>query len=199
MPVKRKIPWSDGVYFITTTCCRWLNLIDQSNGYDIIYKWFNVLKEEGHFVNGFVVMPNHLHALLAFRNTGQLINDIIGNGKRFIAYEIVKRLEQQGKHALLDLLCSEVKLTDRSRGKKHEVWKDSFDWKECRSVEFITQKLDYMHKNPCRGKWNLVNSPEDYEHSSARFYSTGIHAGYPVTNYRELEYMDLTTPYIKQP
>ena len=38
-----------------------------------------------------VIMPNHLQALIAFRNTGQLINTIVRNGKRFMAYEIVKR------------------------------------------------------------------------------------------------------------
>ena len=35
-------------------------------------------------------MPNHLHALIAFRNTGQSINTIVGNGKRFMAYEIIR-------------------------------------------------------------------------------------------------------------
>jgi hypothetical protein len=29
-------------------------------------------------------MPDHIHALIAFRNTGQSINTIVGNGKRFI-------------------------------------------------------------------------------------------------------------------
>ncbi len=142
-------------------------------------------------------MPNHFHALIAFRNTGQVINKIIGNGKRFIAYEIIKRLEMQGDHELLDQLNNYVKPKDRSKGKKHEVWEDSFDWKECYSTEFINQKLDYMHNNPCRGKWQLVKSPVDYEHSSARFYQTGIHAAYPVTNYMELEDINLTKLFIK--
>ena len=37
-------------------------------------------------------MPNHVHALISFKATEQSINTIVGNGKRFIAYEIVKRL-----------------------------------------------------------------------------------------------------------
>jgi hypothetical protein len=42
-------------------------------------------------------MPNHIHALLAFRNTqGQSINTIIGNGKRFIAYELIAKLMELG-------------------------------------------------------------------------------------------------------
>jgi hypothetical protein len=42
----------------------------------------------------------------------------------------------------------------------HEVFEASFDIKECDSFEFIKQKLNYMHFNPCAGKWNLADMPE---------------------------------------
>ena len=45
-------------------------------------------------------MPNHVHAL-SFVATGQSINTIIGNGKRFMAYEIVERLKVKGENRLL--------------------------------------------------------------------------------------------------
>lgn len=32
------------------------------------------------------------------------------------------------------------------------------------------QKLNYMHLNPVRGNYRLVNDWRDYEHSSANFY-----------------------------
>ena len=41
-----------------------------------------------------VIMPNHLHALIAFCNTGKNINKIIGNCKRFLAYHIVAKIRQ---------------------------------------------------------------------------------------------------------
>jgi DNA phosphorothioation-dependent restriction protein DptG len=115
-------------------------------------------------------MPNLLHALIAFRNTGQSINTIVGNGKRFMAYEIIKRLKEKGETKLLQQLSLSVEAKDRERNKKHEVWEDSFDWKECRTHKFMKQKLDYMHDNPCRGKWNLVTDVTEYVHSSAKFY-----------------------------
>jgi hypothetical protein len=62
-------------------------------------------------------MPNHVHALIAFRNTeGQSINSIIGTGKRFMAYETINRLEEQGNQELLNQLASFVNATDRRRG-----------------------------------------------------------------------------------
>jgi REP element-mobilizing transposase RayT len=110
----------------------------------VIRAEFDHLKSKGHYVTGYVIMPNHVHALIGFCNTGQSINTIIGNGKRFIAYEIIKRLEQQQQIKLLHQLNLSVEAKDRERNKKHEVWRDSFDWKECRTHKYMLQKLDYM-------------------------------------------------------
>lgn len=185
MPAKRKIIEPHGVYFITITCHQWLPLIDLTNGYDLAYKWFDHLKTRDHDITGYVIMPNHIHTLIGFCNTGQSINTIVGNGKRFMGYGIIQRLKEQGQSSLLHRLSVAVQAKDRERNKKHEVWEDSFDWKECRTHKFMKQKIDYIHDNPCRGKWNLVNDITSYEHSSARFYLTGEQAAYPVTNYLE--------------
>ena len=192
MSVKSKIPYSEGIFFITITCYQWLPLIEITNGYGLVYKWFDFLKEQGHYIVGYQIMPNHIHALIAFRNSGQDINKIIGNGKRFIAYGLVEKLEECNRHDILARLQSAVTATDHRRGKKHEVWEDSFDWKVCFNHDFICQKLDYMHSNPMEGKWELVKDPTDYLHSSATYYITGRQGIYPVTHYMELEDIDLT-------
>jgi hypothetical protein len=57
--------------------------------------------------------------------------------------------------------------------------------------EFIRQKLDYIHANPCRGKWQLCADMTDYEHSSARYYMNGRHAAYEVVDYQLMEDIDL--------
>jgi REP element-mobilizing transposase RayT len=192
MPVKQTISYNYGIFFITTTCHNWLPLIKQTNSYDAVYKWFDHLKSKGHYIVGYTIMPNHLHTLIGFQNTGKSINTIIGNGKRFMAYQIVDRLEQHNETLLLEQLQQAVESKDRERNKQHEVWSDSFDWKDCRGEDLIKQKLDYIHNNPCRGKWNLAASPEEYPHSSAYFYATGIQGIYPVSNYMELKDVDLS-------
>lgn len=197
MPVKRQITEADGIFFITFTCHQWKPLIGITNGYDLVYNWFDHLKSKGHFIAGYVIMPNHVHTLIAFSNTGQSINTIIGNGKRFIAYEIIKRLKVQKEEKLLQQLFLSVEASDRKRNKQHEIWEDSFDWKECRTNEYMIQKLNYMHDNPCKGKWNLADTPANYEHSSAKFYITGEQGVYVVKNYCELADVDLTKPVMK--
>jgi REP element-mobilizing transposase RayT len=189
---KRQIPDNDGVYFITFTCHKWLPLFEITNSYDVVYKWFDYLKSKGHYIVGYVIMPNHVHALIGFSNSKTSINTIIGNGKRFMAYEIIKRLSEQKEVDLLEKLSLEVSKREEKRGKLHEVFEESFDWKECMSDKFIDQKLDYMHDNPCRGVWNLAESPADYLHGSAKFYLTGEQGVYQVNHCGELKDIDLT-------
>ena len=85
-------------------------------------------------------MPNHIHALQSFANTGQSINTIIGNGKRFMAYEIIKRLQTKGERDLLSALQNNIEAKRKANNKLHDVWKLSFDWKYCNSLHFIKQK-----------------------------------------------------------
>jgi REP element-mobilizing transposase RayT len=193
MAVRKAIPEREGLYFITITCTRWSNLFGLTNNYQVVYNWFDHLKIQGHFIIGYVIMPNHLHALIAFRRKSQSINTMIANGKRFMAYEIVENLKRGGKNDLLNILTSYVNITDRKRGKHHEIFEPSFDWKECYCTPFIEQKLNYIHQNPCRGTWNLSRSPQEYYHSSARFYILGETGSYPVKSYNKLQDEDLTS------
>lgn len=187
-PVKKR-----GVYFITFTCFNWFSLIELTKGYDLVYNFFDVLKENKNDVLGYVIMPNHVHLLLHYTSTGQSLNTIIGNGKRFIGYDLVKRLEKNGEFVLLNQMKEAVTAKDRQRNKKHEVWQGTFDVKECRTEKFILQKLNYIHNNPCSGKWKLCDKPYQYPHSSARFYD-GDKRGYKVKDYldvlAELKYVD---------
>ena len=72
-------------------------------------------------------MPNHVHAIISFIETPQLINSIVGNGKRFMAYEIVKRLKQMGESKTLAELSRGVEAKRKANKKLHEVWELSFD------------------------------------------------------------------------
>jgi len=178
------------MFFITFTCHQWQPLIDKVNGYDIVYHWFDHLKSKGHFINAYVIMPNHVHAVISFVNTGQSINTIIGNGKRFMAYEIIQRLQQNGETALLEQLSNRIEARRKENNKQHNVWELSFDWKECRSNDFVWQKLDYLHNNPCTGKWHLALNAIEYLHSSAKYYLTGVQGVFAVTNFMEMQDVD---------
>jgi hypothetical protein len=133
-----------------------------------------------------------MHCLHSAIQQPKSINSIVGNGKRFMAYDIVARLKAKGEESLLSQLSSYVTPTDRRRKKLHEVFEPSFDGKECFTDNFIEQKLTYIHENPCRGKWELVDQPWEYKHSSAQFYYHGAQGVYPILSYMDLKDVDLT-------
>ena len=84
-----------------------------------------------------VIMPNHLHALSSFSNSGKNINRIVGNGKRFMAYDLVEKLNNTNNEIILQQLSDGVNTSDKKRGKLHEVFEPSFDIKECFTEKFI--------------------------------------------------------------
>ncbi len=180
MPVVKEHIFEQGIYFVTFTNYKWLRLFEISNGYEFVYKWFDSLARAGHTILGYVIMPNHVHALLGYVKCTKSLNTILGNGKRFMAYDLAERLEQLGNQTLLDVLSRGVPASEKRRGKRHEVFQDTFDAKLCLTYKFVQQKLDYIHSNPVSKKWSLVREPTHYEHSSAKFYATGKQGRYPV-------------------
>ena len=165
----------------------WISLFEMVNGYDMVYKWFDVLKNKYHAeVVAYVIMPNHLDVILHFHEAHFNLNTIIANGKRFIAYEIINRLEQSGNTSLLLRLEKLVTERERRKGQLHKVFKDSFDGKAIITYAFLLQKINYIHNNPVSGKWMLAKDFVEYEHSSASFYEIQL-----VRHHRPLHYLDL--------
>ncbi len=188
MAVKKKQTNLDTLYFCTFTCYRWLPLIEITNTYDAVYKWFDVMHQSGNAIAGYVIMPNHIHVLIYLTPQSKTLNLIIGNAKRFLAYEIVRRLETAGRQDILQQLNANVRPEEQQNGKKHNVWESSFDAKECVTEKFIVQKLNYMHNNPLSGKWQLAETPEAYVHSSCYYYATSEQGVYSTKDYRDIVY-----------
>jgi len=91
-----------------------------------------------------------------------------------MAYGIVKRLKEKKLTHLPHQLSEGVQENEKAKGKKHQVFRLSFDAKECVDEEMLEQKLAYIHNNPVSGKWNLVNDFTNYQFSSAPFYELGV-------------------------
>ncbi len=153
----------------------------------MVYLWFDILKKEHNAeVVAYVIMPNHLHVILHFHDEHFNLNTIVANGKRFIAYEIINRLEQAANISLLSRLEKLVTERERKKGQLHKVFKDSFDGKAIITHAFLIQKINYIHNNPVSGKWMLAKDFVEYEHSSASFYEIQL-----VRHHQPLHYLDL--------
>ena len=140
-----------------------------TNSYDLVYNWFEIMKAKyGIKTTAYTIMPNHVHCILFFPTENYDLNKIVGNGKRFMAYEIVKKLEAANDSKTLLQLKEGLTDRDVKKGQKHKVFEDSFDAKPIYHRDFLLQKINYIHLNPVRGKWRLVEHWEDYEYSPPR-------------------------------
>src|ERR1700748_3151876 len=121
MPIRTQNEITENTWFITFTCYNWIPLFEITNSYDLVYNWLSLIDEKYKIKTvAFVVMPNHIHLLLYLPDGISNLNSIVSNGKRFMAYAIIQRLEKQGNHNLLFKLSAGCSERERAKGQKHK-------------------------------------------------------------------------------
>jgi len=186
MPTHQLQLQKEETYFVTFTCHKWLPLFDQTGLYNYFQKWFEYLGENQVLLLGYVIMPNHTHLLIHQRSKStKTLNTLVGNGKRFLAYEIVNRLHANNEMTTLDILQKDVSENERSKGKNHQFFRPSFDAKICYNLKMLETKLHYIHLNPVSGKWQLTEDWLLYKYSSAVFYEKGEENKF-LTHYKDV-------------
>jgi len=96
-----------------------LPLFELCDGYDLVYKWFDYLKGKHQIkTTAYTIMPNHVHCILFFPTDDINLNVLVSNGKRFVTYEIIKRLTQKGLTKILSQLKEGLTERDVLKGQK---------------------------------------------------------------------------------
>jgi len=158
-------------YFITFTILGWKSIFISDKYINLVYKWFDYMKENyQNKIQGYVIMPNHIHFLIFISNKSPNIEKLMRNAKRFLAYQIVALFREDKKQELLDFFQKHARV---AAGAKHKIFKDRYDSLEIATQDFFEEKINYIYENPCAGKWDLAESPIDYKHSSAANYILG--------------------------
>jgi len=153
------------IYFWTATIHKWLHLLDSGSNKQLIVDYLKKLSDEGMItVYAFIIMPNHIH-LLWQQNKLNGKESPKGSLLKYTGHEFLKLLKAEGKSNMYEV---------NAANKKHEIWQRDSLGIEIYSVKAARQKLDYIHKNPVAGKWQLAKDYFSYHYSSIRFYETGI-------------------------
>ncbi len=113
---------------------------------------------------GFVIMPDHVHVLIWFHETGKL-SSFIRDWKRSSSRSIKLFLLDQSQFA-------------RTFPREDPIWQKRFYSFEIMTEEKIEEKLTYMHMNPV--KKGLVDNIAEWPWSSARHYDSGKSVGVPI-------------------
>jgi len=160
---------SDGaVYYVTFALVQWLPLFVREESCKIITDSLRYcIQNKGLLVGGYVIMPTHMHAVLADRdmNSERLIMTI-DDFRKFTGRGLADYCDRSGPSAFKLALRDEA-TADRNR----RVWQPSKHPEIVYSEKFLTTKVTYLHNNPVRA--GLVRAAEHWRFSSAAYYCSG--------------------------
>jgi putative transposase len=163
---KRRIYDQDRhAYFVTYSCYRRRRLLDDDRAKGMVLGALNAQLQRltGKCV-GFVLMPNHVHAIVWFAESGQL-SEFMKQWKRTSSLRIRR-------------LLKETLTAYRGQIEDTPVWQAKYYVFNIYSRRKLEEKLAYMHRNPVRA--GLVEHACQWQWSSARYYEEGRSVGVKV-------------------
>jgi REP element-mobilizing transposase RayT len=138
----RHIQSDAGYYFVTTGTHDRIPLFQRPKLADAVIKSLYELRSRRRIkVHGFVVMPDHVHAIISLQEDENLP-------------KIMHSLKSYTAHAIND-----------ARGEKGKVWQDGYYDYALRNMKDAKRKLQYVLGNPLRK--GLVEEFDQYRWSSA--------------------------------
>ena len=151
------------IQFFTAVCTDWLSLLKTDECKNVIIRALQYrVKTKQVAMAGFVIMPNHIHLIwriAAGTERAAFQRDFL----KITAKEIIDILSRTDPELT-------KKITVNLKDRKLQVWKRNSMSIDLFNEQFLLQKLNYIHNNPCQPKWELVKHPNDYIYSSAKFY-----------------------------
>ncbi|NLE39204.1 MAG: hypothetical protein GX621_14370 [Pirellulaceae bacterium] len=167
MHAKRQIV-DDQLYahFVTFSVYRRRRLLDHDHPKRILLGVLNAeLDEYEARCVGFVVMPDHVHAIVWFPQTG-LLSRVMHGWKRKSSFYIREWYRREASHYY------------EGFGEGEQFWQPKYYCFEIYDRPKLEEKLQYMHENPV--KTGLVAHAKDWRWSSARWYACRKSVGVPI-------------------
>lgn len=115
-------------------------------------------------VLGFVIMPDHFHAIIAIGGTGTL-QAFLRDWKGFVGHTIAEDLRKRQAKNLLKQFETRSK---RKRNSRYRIFQPDTYVEGIYGRRFLQQKLRYIHNNPVVA--GLAENICEYRFSSARNY-----------------------------
>lgn len=143
---RRRIYGEEGhVHFVTFSCYKRGRLLDEDRAKRVVISILGteLVRTHGSCI-GFVVMPDHVHAMVCFPEANQL---------SFFMKQWKQRTSVQIKKLFRERLVEYAKNFDLSE----PVWQSRYYDFNVFSDKKVTEKLEYMHTNPVRA--GLMEEP----------------------------------------
>ncbi|HEU5117670.1 MAG TPA: transposase, partial [Isosphaeraceae bacterium] len=163
MPRKRTYDREGHAHFVTFSCFRRRRLLDHDQCKKVVLGVLNsqLALQSGRCV-GFVVMPDHVHAIVWFPESDQICH-------------FLKQWKQRSSVQIKRLFLGSLRSYARSIDPGEPIWQPRCYDFNLYSPHKVEEKLTYLHQNPVRA--GLVARPCDWAWSSARYYEQGRSVG----------------------
>jgi putative transposase len=153
------------VYFVTLTVVEWLPVFIDETTCKIVTESLNFsIQNKRLGVNAYVIMPNHLHAILFDKDfDSERLKHTIDDLRKFTGRKLLDYADGNLSEAFCQTFRENAGI-DRER----KFWQPSKHAEGIFSEKFYRQKLNYFHLNPVRK--GLVRSAQDRRFSSATYW-----------------------------
>jgi putative transposase len=165
-------------FFVTTTCHKFLPLLEDDECKKILYDAMKFVNEKYVCeIISYVWMPNHIHFICYFKVENKLI-EYMRDFKKYTSIKIRDYIFESNNQELID----SIQFVHRKQ--KIKIWQDRFHDFHLTKEKTLLQKLNYIHSNPVRKE--LCSSVWEYEDSSAAFYINGEVPKIPILHCSEI-------------
>jgi putative transposase len=170
---------SNHLYFVTASIAGWNSLLAEPEYLQIVLNSLIWLQHQKRMLLfAFVIMPSHLPMIV--KPEDKTIGEVLQDFGSYTAHAILHELRKSKRNDVLKLFYQKR----RDARHKHSIWQD-IQAKNIYSMEFLFQKMEYIHHNPISKEWKLVVDRADYKYSSACVYDRQIPSVIPITNVNE--------------
>jgi len=158
---------------MTDTVVDWVDIFTRPAYKHIVLESLQYCQQKkGLIIYAWVLMSNHLHTIVGCEDDIK-ISDIWRDFKKFTSKKIIATLESDIAESRRDWMLDRFEFRARNdkRIKKYKFWQDGNGEQLIFSMDYLEQKLNYIHANPVMAEF--VNRPEEYRYSSAIDYAGG--------------------------
>ena len=152
--------------FVTFSCYRRRRLLDHPRARQVVVGVLaEELRERQGACCGFVVMPDHVHAIVWFPETGCLS-------------QMMRVWKSRSSRELKQFVRGQLPQYSQWIDPKQPFWQPKYYPLNLYTEKKAREKLEYMHLNPVRA--GLVKQACQWRWSSARYYERGKSVGIPI-------------------
>ena len=174
-------PLTTPISFVTTTVVDWVDVFTRLQYKEIVVDSLRYCQEnKGLRIFAWVLMSNHIHLIMGidtslhnnnYAEYSKRLSDIIRDFKKFTSKRLVKAIKDNPQESRKEWMLDRFWFSGAhdNKIKEYRFWQEGYYGEDIYSMEFLRQKIDYVHMNPV--KQGVVGRMEDYSYSSAPNYS----------------------------